>query len=235
MLSLSTSNRVTFSVNVFGTATIPSVRCVVGDAPGLSFPASKLANGEWEVLIDLPSDTKPGSYPFKVEVLINGRLFTPINHTIDVEDVKPVQTAPIPAARPETPEPTPVISTLMQTVAAVPETVQMEPKAPEVKPKVPEVKPKVPEVKPKAPKVKVKTEKLELPKQKALYGLEAYAKNPVFKKPAVIEVAQVKVSIVDIANAAFAGEAKPKVVKRVQEARQPTIPVRLTKGAVIYR
>lgn len=120
MLSLTTSNRVTFSVNVSGTASTPSVRCLVGEYPTLSFPAVKLANGEWEVMIDLPKDTKPGAHPFKIEVLLNGRLFTPINYSIAVNDeepaenpVKPIVSDPKPVPmiskveEPEVPEPAP--------------------------------------------------------------------------------------------------------------------------------
>jgi len=85
MLSLLSSNRVTFNVNVQGTAATPSVRVVVGSEPGMSYAAKKIEGDDlYEVLIDLPKTMQEGSQPFKVEVLLNGRLFTPINNSIIV-------------------------------------------------------------------------------------------------------------------------------------------------------
>lgn len=107
MLSLSTTNKVTFDVNVFGTASTPTVRCIVGEAPGFSFPATKLQDEQYEVLIDLPKDLRLGTYPFKVEVLLNGRLFTPINHNV-------------PVTGPEAPVQAPAVSNSVPTPDAVP-------------------------------------------------------------------------------------------------------------------
>lgn len=94
MLLLESTNRLTFDVNIQGTATAPVVRCVVGDSPAVSFNAKSLSEGKFEALIDLPKSMTAGSYPFKIEVLLNGRLFTPINTQISVatqtEEVKPV-------------------------------------------------------------------------------------------------------------------------------------------------
>jgi hypothetical protein len=110
MLYVDQTNRVTFNVNVMGTAATPSCRCVVGESPALMFPAVKLSGDEWEVTIDLPSDFREGAHPFKIEVLINGRIFTPINHSISVGFTEaPVQQeptitlapAPMPAPMPE--------------------------------------------------------------------------------------------------------------------------------------
>lgn len=80
MLSTNTSNKLTFSVNVLGTASLPTVRCVIGD--NLIFPAVKVQD-EWEALVNVP-ETMCGMVPFKIEVLLNGRLFTPVNTTIEV-------------------------------------------------------------------------------------------------------------------------------------------------------
>lgn len=103
MLSLSTTNRVTFNVNIFGTAATPAVRCVLGESPAYSFPATKLGDGQYEVLIDLPSTMSLGAYPFKVEVLLNGRLFTPINHSVPVTGPIPeVKSVTMPEATSET-------------------------------------------------------------------------------------------------------------------------------------
>lgn len=106
MLSTANSNRVTFNVNVFGTAATPTVRCIVGEAPGFSFPATKLEDGMYEAIVNLPATLKPGSYPFKVEVLLNGRLFTPINHDVPVTGAEP---AVEPPALNPTPNPVPTV------------------------------------------------------------------------------------------------------------------------------
>ena len=94
MLLLKSTNRLTFDVNIQGTVTAPVVRCVIGESPAVSFNAKSLSEGKFEALIDLPTSMTAGSYPFKIEVLLNGRLFTPINTQISVaaqtEEVKPV-------------------------------------------------------------------------------------------------------------------------------------------------
>ena len=94
MLLLKSTNRLTFDVNIQGTVTAPVVRCVIGESPAVSFNAKSLSEGKFEALIDLPTSMTAGSYPFKIEVLLNGRLFTPINTQISVaaqtEEVKPI-------------------------------------------------------------------------------------------------------------------------------------------------
>lgn len=84
MLTLNTSNRVTFTVNIQGTSSDPTVRCVIGDSPALTFAAKELQNGKYESLMDLPSSLGEGSHPFKIEVLLNGRIFTPIQTSVNV-------------------------------------------------------------------------------------------------------------------------------------------------------
>ena len=105
MLSLDQTNRVTFTVNVFGTAATPSVRVLIGETPALAFSALKLAGNEYEALIDLPDTIKPGAHQLKIEVLINGKLFTPIQTAITVEgaapDVPVAEPAIEPAVEPE--------------------------------------------------------------------------------------------------------------------------------------
>ena len=226
MLSLSTSNKITFNVNVSGTAAIPSVRCLIGEHPALSFPATKLSNDEWEVIIDLPAGTKPGAHSFKVEVLLNGRLFTPINYSIDIsaDDVNP---APAPAvdAKAEDVGTTPLrVSNLMSMVSKITE--------PEPTPPVP-VSERVekPVEKPVEPK---KTKPIEIPPAKKAV-LRSLQRPPVPKLP-VVKVPQAKISMLDIANEV--NEKAPPVPKKpkpVQEARVQSIPVSITKGAVIYR
>lgn len=207
MLSLSTTNRVTFAVNVFGTASTPSVRCVVGEAPAYSFPASKLSDGQYEVLIDLPKDLRQGTYPFKVEVLLNGRLFTPINHNVPVGG----DTAPEPAP----PAVAPPAASLMKSVSTPQPAVKIEiPAVVEAPLEVPapslsglELLAKTP-VFAKPPKVEIKRVKISMAEVAAT--AEAI-EQPKKKQP----------------------RAATKKVAPVIEAR--AIPVSLTKGAVIYR
>jgi len=85
MLTLNAPNKVTFTVNVQGTASSPTVRCVIGDQPGVIFPATSVSNGKFESIVELPKGFEAGSYPFKIEVLLNGRLFTPISTHVSVE------------------------------------------------------------------------------------------------------------------------------------------------------
>jgi hypothetical protein len=122
MLSLNTTNKVTFNVNVFGTAATPTVRCIIGEAPGFSFPATKLEDGQYEVLIDLPKDLRLGTYPFKVEVLLNGRLFTPINHNVPITG--PDAPVEAPAVNP-TPTPVPSPSLMATITTEAPATIEL--------------------------------------------------------------------------------------------------------------
>lgn len=210
MLNLATTNKVTFNVNVFGTAATPTVRCIIGDAPGLSFPATKLEGGQYEVLIDLPKDMRLGTYPFKVEVLLNGRLFTPINHNVPVTGPEAPVEAPAPNPAPEIKlaEPAPVKSTLMATVTT--EKTEVAPAEP-----------------------------IKTPTAPVMSGLKKLANTPVFTKPAKVqESKRSTISMADVANAAAAKEPKAKpAAQKVQlaETITPTVPVSLIKGTVIYR
>lgn len=230
MLSLSTSNKVTFNVNVSGTAATPSVRCLIGEHPAMSFPATKLLNDEWEVIIDLPAGMKPGAHPFKVEVLLNGRLFTPINYSIDVDvsaddavNVAPVQAEPVQAEPVQAePAPAPRATNLISMVSKITE--------PEPTPNIPVSELAAAEIKPIAKvKIKPRAKQIEIPPAE-MKGLEKLAKPPV------AEVKQIKISMLDIANEVNRNAPPVKAkTKPIQEARVQSIPVSLTKGTVIYR
>ena len=84
MLTLNFPNKVTFAVNVQGTSANPTVRCIVGEHPGCVYACTKLSENKYEVIIDLPRTMREGAHDFKIEVLLNGRLFTPINTKINV-------------------------------------------------------------------------------------------------------------------------------------------------------
>lgn len=75
---LDRNNHVTFEVNVQGTSSKPVVRCLIGESPSFMFPAIELTTGKYECQIDLPDTFNEASHAFKIEVLLNGRLFTPI-------------------------------------------------------------------------------------------------------------------------------------------------------------
>jgi hypothetical protein len=202
MLTLTSTNRVTFNVNVFGTAATPTVRCILGEGPGLSFPATKLQDGQYEVLMDLPKDLKVGAHPFKVEVLLNGRLFTPVTHSVEVtggatNPVPPVVAPAVPVATPESVAPAPTVSLM----ASVTETGAKS--------------------------------------RAAISALEALAKKPVEQRVAPKhEPVRAKLTMADIAMTAEAIEPtrKPKKAAKVPEAIcTPTVPVTMTKGAIIYK
>lgn len=95
MLRLNCSNKVTFKVHVSGTASTPKVRCVIGESPALCFDAVKLQNDEFEADIILPASFNAGAYPFKIEVFLNGRVFTPIQNSVSVLEGPVQQPAPV--------------------------------------------------------------------------------------------------------------------------------------------
>jgi hypothetical protein len=207
MLTLSSSNRVTFTLNVQGTAADPTVRCIIGESPSLTFPAKKLREDQYEVTIDLPSTMKEGKQPFKVEVLLNGRLFTPLNTSIDVAAGVTEAVAPVPFAKP---------AAVPKVPAAMDKAVKAAEKAEE--PAVVEVPKKV-EKKPK------------------LFGeLEKLANKKVTPK-AVPPGAMPSISMKSIANEAEAREtpAPAEPTPRIVIEHTKSIPISLVKGEVIYR
>lgn len=143
MLHLNQPNRLTFTMDVLGTAAAPTARVLVGSTPALAYPATKLTGTSWETTIDLPEGTKIGSIPFKVEVMINGRIFHPINTMIEIaagqkEEVRVIQSEP------------PAPQELVKQVEAESVTEITEPKKPKAKLLVgldAVVKTKIPEVK----------------------------------------------------------------------------------------
>lgn len=238
MLSLRQTNRITFNVNIFGTASTPTVRCVVGETPGFTYPAIKLANGEYEVTMDLPYDMKPGATPFKVEVLLNGRLFTPIQTSIDLQPVNlpdvtiaaPAVTLPpveTPASAPA-PAPEPTVTTVVPApgmadkLASIFRNVKLEP-----------------------PRIDAEmTPRIELPEAPVLGALEKLANATVQKRavPAV-EIKTVKISMADVANEAERRHApspapkpaKKKAAPKAAVVETKSIPIKLIKGDIIYR
>lgn len=225
MLTLNSTNRVTFNVNVHGTSATPTVRCVIGDVPGMTYPATKLSDDKYEVVIDLPKTVNEGSLPFKVEVLLNGRLFTPISTQISVQrDEKPAEVAvePAPTVAP-TVVPT-VVDAPAPTVAPVPSILKQTAKVAEA----------VPVTAPAKKTTKVKP---------GLSALEAVVKKPVEKlkprntpEPAKANTKPAKISIASIANEAAERDTHTHTAEPHVVVEQITsIPISLVKGDIIYR
>lgn len=257
MLTIKQPNRVTFDVNVFGTATTPTVRCVLGEAPGLTFPAVKLADGKYEVLINLPDGTRPGGMAFKIEVLVNGRLFTPIQTTVAVtgDETAPTTIEPVaaPAAvKPAEPAAEPILPridaevTPRQQLPEEPKREAQEEQAPaENEQLIAGVKSLIQDL---AASSVQKTPEAVVPvlKPAQLSSLQATVDAPVQKlKPRVTEapaapvIKSVKISMASIAEAAEQIEPrapkkapKPAPKKTVKES--PSIPVSLSRGSIVY-
>jgi len=88
MLTVGHSHNVKFKVNVMGTATVPRVRVILGTLPEVSFPAAKEGD-DWVAQIVVPPHVDPGEYDLRVEVLLNNRMFTPVNKRIGVLAAEP--------------------------------------------------------------------------------------------------------------------------------------------------
>lgn len=208
MISTVVPNKVTFNVNVFGTASTPTVRCVLGEAPAFSFPAIKQADGEYEVVIDLPRDMRVGAYPFKVEVLLNGRLFTPINHSVEVTG--PGEPGPAPAdavfAAPIVKGPEIVVSTEPQhQIELVSRTEE---------------------------KTKANLDGLETLSKKLVFKKLEPARESVAIKATMLSIDKLASELEKPAK-----PAKPAKVQAapIIEALKPTVPVTIVKGKIVFR
>jgi hypothetical protein len=257
MLTLNFTNKVTFDVNVHGTAATPTVRCVVGEYPGLMYQATRLTEGKFEVIIDLPPTMRSGAYPFKIEVMLNGRMFTPINTQINVEGgfensvsderiaeleptpVQPLwsvlQHAAVKTKEVSAPLIVPQKESLIKEVAKNDEPVRQITKPAEKPIKRPTV------VKPAEP---VKEQKpIQIPPKPTMSALESVVKAPVQKrkKPAsaaapVLEHKPVKFSMADVANDVAKSEpAVPAQEPTVVVEQVTAVPLTLIKGEVIYK
>lgn len=252
MLSLNQPNRVTFTVNVFGTAATPTVRVLLGETPALTFDAIKLAGNEYEALIDLPDTMKPGAHALKIEVLLNGRIFTPIQTSVTVEGeiAEPVAPIELPASMAEVPapEPTPAPAPEPMRIDAVVGVTQpvAEQPAPAPEPKKPAKKLDVTslmrELNKPAPAKEVKEAvEVRISAAPQLKTLESTAKKPVPKRPKAAAPAPTPL---DMSFAKIAEEADRKTLPpAMTPAPAPAkiveinteIPVTFTRGEVIYK
>lgn len=256
MLTLNSTNKVTFSVNVHGTSATPTVRCVVGEYPGCMYSATKLSENKYEVLIDLPATMRAGAHDFKVEVVLNGRLFTPINTKIDVvggfensvsdERIAELEPAAVQPLEPvlkhaATKTDEAIVAPAAKESLFKVVTKKDEPKEPPRKITKPADKPvkRPPYVKPAEP-----AEPVKIPPKPAMNALEAVAKAPVEKRkpknePKAAPAAPTKpvsFSMKDVANEAVQREPAPVAPEPQVTVEQVTsIPISLTKGEVIYK
>ncbi len=238
MLTLNSSNKVTFSVNVHGTSATPTVRCIVGEFPGLQFPATKLADGKYEALVDLPKTLREGAYDFKVEVLLNGRLFTPISTKIDVVGGYENKVSDDRVAELEPPVEQPLETVLKhaatKTEEALPPTAPVMP-APKVESLLKKVDETAPAKKPKVSRVEPK-----LTPKPAMSALESVAKAPVQKRKVATPSpapAPMKFSMKDIANEAVESDTHTKAehAPTVVVEQVTSIPISLVRGDIIYK
>lgn len=97
MLQIGKANEVKFKVDVNGTQAPPTVRLVIGvDERELGFKAEKLLGGgndDWFSEVKIPEDMAAGEYDFRVEVIVNNRLFTPIKRKVMIGNPDPVYVA----------------------------------------------------------------------------------------------------------------------------------------------
>jgi hypothetical protein len=104
MLKIGKANEVKFKVGVNGTATKPTVRLVI-DTPRneLGFKAEEICGepGKYFAEVFVPDSIEPGEYDMRIEVNLNGRLFTPIKKKVEIGNEQPVVAAPAPAPEPE--------------------------------------------------------------------------------------------------------------------------------------
>lgn len=264
MLEIGKANEVKFKVGVNGTAASPTVRLIIGDGQNeLGFKAEELHGepGRWFSEVKIPENFKPGSYDFRVEVLLNNRLFTPIKNKVDIGTPEPVVAVPIhaeegqPATTPATPTQTPDQTKdwedeggALPGVKEVPHPLPPEKVNPKPKSLMQQFTPEAIKVERGAPVDKaarkaaggpVKVEpkgNVDPPKKK--YTVKTNL--PQGKKPLATPPLKVKIS--EIANELVKGEktqlAKaPKVVEAASPARKPMvsqIPVALKKGEIVY-
>ncbi len=96
MLTIGHQHDVTFKVNVMGTSAEASARLVLGTHPELSFPAKKVGD-VWHANLRIPAGMDAGTYPIRVEVVVNNRHFTPLVKQVELVKNEVVE----PSAAPE--------------------------------------------------------------------------------------------------------------------------------------
>jgi hypothetical protein len=84
MLYIGQPNHVTFKVTVAGSSSEPEARVFVGSNPALCFGAVRDDAGVFHADVMLPPTATTGDTDFRVEVLLNNRVFVPIKKSVPV-------------------------------------------------------------------------------------------------------------------------------------------------------
>ena len=94
-IKLDESTKMEFGITITGASGIPETRLVIeGDQFSISYPCDNI-NGTIEAEIGkLKNILKEGTYPIKLEVLIDNKIYVPFEDTIEVEKDVEVVTKP---------------------------------------------------------------------------------------------------------------------------------------------
>jgi len=200
MLQAGHITNVTFKVNVMGTGAEPKVRLILGTIPELSFAASKGDGEAWGAEVLIPKFIESGSYDMRVEVILNNRLFTPLNKKIEItSDHESIPAVHVPYAEPIlTQRDPPEAPSIFQSIVATEEVQILE--SAKMQTKI------------EAPKVILKVEAAETPKELSapakLSILESFAKKEPKRmyerivtplpKPNKVKIEPIKIRISEI-------------------------------------
>lgn len=239
-LPIGQHNTVKFNADVMSSSQEPRVRVVIGSTPELVFPAS-LIDGKWSVDLAIPESVEAGSYDLRVEVLLNNRLFTPLNKRVELtrqaaaSQPTPAQSSQAPEQAPQEPNiaapAAPIlveaaadssaelqVSELLKTIAAATEMITIKPSA--------------------APAASTITLGL-LQTAASAKPRKMYERlSSGLPKPGSVKAKPIKVTIAQIDGTVKT--TKPKVVAKNPEkmpmtVKENKIPIRLIKGDIIYK
>jgi hypothetical protein len=132
MLLIGQSNIVTFKVSVTGSSQEPSARVLVGHDPALCFVATPGGDAtSFQVDLCLPPYLPAGEHDLRVEVIVGGRVSTPINRKVTLVHVEAaMEPVDVPAMEQVTPVAEEPVATPEPPVAATPAQPAPEPVAP---------------------------------------------------------------------------------------------------------
>jgi len=219
MLEIGKVNEVKFKVGVNGTQATPSVRLVItANGHELGFPAEKSLEGDdsWFSEVKLPEDIAPGQYDFRVEVVVNNRLFTPIKKQVEVaENIQ-------------------VFAYMIDEKPSAP--VQPPPTVTEIKKPDPQRVREKPQLKNLMKEAAAKTEPRPALAPKPIKKIVTPLPKPTGKKAEPVPV-RVRISMAEIAeesNKKF--DHSPKEVPEVAPSLNLNhqVPITLTKGEIVY-
>lgn len=235
MLEIGKANEVKFKVSVNGTSAQPSVRLVIGTPDAeLGFPAEKSLDGGdmWFSEVFVPEDLAPGDYDFRVEAVINNRIFTPIKRKVVISRSPDLRAASNPTPEPEQTFTAPVTPTPVPPPAARPtipaSLVREAAKKAEARKEVKKNAEPVKEVKKNAEPVKKVAEPV-----KEVNKVQKKEKAPIRIKMSDIVAESNERFEKDLAESPTYKKPGMAAVKPTHII-QPNTPVTLKKGEVVY-